>query len=281
MQKHFYTLLLSLISLAAVAQKNAPVILNPGQEIKATITLDQDTDMGMGMSMNMKTKTEANLKVQKVMGDKYILSSKLTHLKTEVDGMGQNQTFDSDKKEDMDSEKGEPFKDIFKDENYFSLNKITGEITEVDKEGTIVKEDEEDNSADVMMQMNAEAINKVSQFKTMVTCLPANVKPGYSWIDSATVNGIHNESTNTVTKVENGIAYIDIKGITKGSTSVTMQDQNMDVTINGTITGKGEVNIKTNLTRMQNLVTDVSSSVDVMGQTMNMTTKGTTTTTYQ
>lgn len=281
MQKQFYTLLLSLISLAAVAQKNAPVNLNPGQEIKATITLDQNTEMGMGMSMNMKSKTEANLKVQKVMGDMFILSSKLTHLKTEVDGMGQNQSFDSDKKEDMDSEKGEGFKDAFKDENYFSLNKTTGELAEVDKDGIVLKKDKEDESADLMMQMNAAAINKVSQFKTMVTSLPANVKPGYTWIDSATVNGIHNESTNTVTKVENGIAYIDIKGITKGSTSVTMQDQNMDVTVNGTITGKGEVNIKTNLTRMQNIVSDISSSVDVMGQTMNMTTKGTTTTTYE
>lgn len=276
MHKQIYTFLFLFASTIAIAQKQNPIGLKEGQDIKVTASMDQTTEMGMGMTMKMNTKSTAQMKVEKVTDNGVMLSNKVTRVVTDIDAMGQSQSFDSDKKEDLDSETGEALKDILDAQNFFMVDRSTGKFTAVDKDGKILAEDKAGNS-ESMMQMGAGAMNDASHMKSFVTVLPVNVKPGYSWTDSTNVNGIRTKTINTVARIENNTAYIDITGTTAGSTSMSMQEQNFDVTMNGTFTGKSEVNTKTNLTKMQNITTDISSSIDMMGQTMNMTTKGTTT----
>ncbi len=83
--------------------------------------------------------------------------------------------------------------------------------------------------------------------------------------------------TKTVKKIENNIAYIDLDGTKSGTTTMEMMGSQIDMILNGKITGSMTVNTKTRLTQKQEMQTDITSSMDVGGQTMNMTTKGKTT----
>lgn len=280
MRKQFYTLIFLFGSAIAVAQNPTALNLKEGQEIKVTTAMEQNTDMAMGMEMKINTTTTAQMKVEKVTEKYILLSNKITHITTDLDAMGQTQSFDSNKKEDLESTDGEAMKELLGDEKYYSMDRITGTFIAVDKEGNVLPEDKE-GEAESMMQMGGIGLKDASKMKSFISLLPANVKPGYTWTDSTEANGIRNITTNTVTKIENGIAYLDLKGITSGTTSMEMQGTGMDIIVNGTFTGTSEVNTKTNLTKTQSITTDISSSVDMMGQTMNMTSKGVTRTTYE
>lgn len=280
MHKKIYTLLFLFASVVAVAQKQNPVNLKEGQVINVKMEMNQNTEMGQGIMMKMNTMSTSRMNVQKINPNGILVSNQITRITTNIDGMGQNQSLDSDKKEDMDSaEEGIAIKDMLEAVNYYNIDKTTGQFTSADKDGkATVEAKDEDQTA--MMQMGAGALNDVTKMKSFIVVFPVNVKPGYSWIDSSEVNGIKTITTNTVNKLDNGIAYLDIKGTTAGATKMNMQGQDIDVKLNGTFTGNGEVNTKTNLSKKQVINSELISTIDMMGQTMDMTTKGTTTLTF-
>ena len=117
------------VSMAGYAQKYEPrVVLNKGQKIVVKTSSNQEADMGMGMEMKNTSSSEHVLLVLDASKENYILTSTLTGLKLSMDFMGQSNSYDSDKKEDADSEMGKSVKNLNIPDT-FEVNKNTAAIT--------------------------------------------------------------------------------------------------------------------------------------------------------
>ena len=278
MKKYMFTLALASASMFAMAQKAETIQLKKGQEIKMSTKVEQTTDMGMG-TMSINSLAVAQIKVLDDAKGEYKISSKFTRITSELDGMGQNQSFDSDKSSDRESETGKMIMPTLDSTSYFMLNSGSGMVTEISETGGEVAEDKDMTEA--LMQTGISAKNDAAALKSFAIALPANAKPGYSWNDSTDVNGIKTYLTKKLNKIEGGLAYIDVTGTTKGSTTMDMMGSSIDMTIDGNVTGTTIVDAKTKLTKEQVLTSKVKSTMDMMGQTMNMTTDSKTTTTFE
>lgn len=273
MNKIIFTAALCSLSVLGFSQKNDKVQLKKGQEIKMTMVQDQTTDLGMG-TMSTRSTMVSQLKVLDDANGQYKISNKVTKLTSELDGMGQNQTFDSDKAEDRSSEAGKLLAPMLDSTTYFLINGTDGAVSSVNESGKVV---EDVDFTEALMQTGVAANNDASSIANLLVILPADVKVGYSWKDSSEENGLKSQMTKTVKKIENNIAYIDLDGTKSGTTTMEMMGSQIDMILNGKITGSMTVNTKTRLTQKQEMQTDITSSMDVGGQTMNMTTKGKTT----
>src|SRR5437868_11214177 len=122
------------------------VVLNKNQKFTATTTAIGTTNMEM-MGQSMETSTESSavstIEVKEVIPTGYKLTTTVTKVAVKSKGgLGQDVSFDSDKKEDMDTEIGKSIKDELKPKD-----------EEIDLSG---KSKDEKNSAD-------DDINKVMQ----------------------------------------------------------------------------------------------------------------------
>src|SRR6476660_8001351 len=101
-----FSLFISLfLALGSVAQKSdGKIVLNKGQKFKVTTTSSQEADMGMGMEMKNFTTSTNDFVVLNADDKNYTMTSTLTGLKLSMDFMGQQNNYDSDKKEDSASE---------------------------------------------------------------------------------------------------------------------------------------------------------------------------------
>ena len=115
--KKIFVVVLSVISFAAFSQlPSGKIVLKKGQhfmvESKSDGTITQEM-MGQSMEMTLENSTVISTEIKDFKNNNYTITQTLTSVKSKFSGMGQDKTFDSDKKEDMDGEAGAMYKDKF------------------------------------------------------------------------------------------------------------------------------------------------------------------------
>jgi len=252
----------------AFAQPSANIKLKKGQTITAVSVVTSDMDMGMMGSMKNDITTYSKLEVTDDTKDAYAVSNTLTRMKMSMDGMGQNMSFDSDKSEDMNGQIGQSMGDRINKPTAFSINKATGEVTMTDKA--------EGSGGGMMIGTGDDS----QQLSDMFVNIPAGTKPGQSWETSFTTKGLTTKRKYTIKSLMNDQAVVTITGSTQGTTEQEMQGTTVNVTINATFDGVSQVDLKTGLVRESQMNLNTSSSMDMMGQQMEINAKSNTKTTY-
>jgi hypothetical protein len=101
---------LSLVTVFVSAQTlNRKVVLSQGQQIErvADVKMNFSMDMmGQSIDMNMSNGTTSLVEVKTASAKENALTSTVKRMLMTMNGMGQEMTYDSDKKEDADSEIG-------------------------------------------------------------------------------------------------------------------------------------------------------------------------------
>ena len=107
------------------------------------------------------------------------------------------------------------------------------------------------------------------------------VKPGDSWVSKMETKSFLDmiiETTYTLTKVENGIATLDIKStITSDGKEKMVQGTKVETTLTGTQTGTMELETATGMTLSSNIIQKIDSKMKANGIEMPMKVNGTTT----
>ena len=107
MKKQFFTLAGIFFAGSLLAQTPATkVILNKGQKIVVQTTVSIETNMAPGMDATSNSTSENILVVKEATEKNYTVSSSLTKLKLNMEMMGRSNSYDSEKKEDQDTEIG-------------------------------------------------------------------------------------------------------------------------------------------------------------------------------
>jgi hypothetical protein len=251
------------------------IILQKGQKLQASTTTNGSMSMEM-MGQNMETITESSasntLDVKDVTSSGYILTSKINKLKVKTKGgMAPDTEFDSDKKEDMDTEIGKSIKD-----------KLQPKDIEITFSGRPVEAATKNNAEDMnkVMQsvMSGAGDNGITDVFMLV---PSGKKAGDVWTDSSNVNGIRVINTYTLKEIRGKDAVVAVN--TLSNINKTMQAQGAELTINmdSKILSDNTIDITTGLIKERKTTVEGKGKLSTAGQEMPMTTKVTAVTTVK
>lgn len=251
------------------AQNSSGIKLKKGQTITLNSVVNSETEMQMG-AMKNDVNTTIKLNVVDENAETYTLNSSIAQMKMNMDGMGQNMSYDSEKPGDKDSEVGQAMGDKLKNVDTYILDKKTGKTSKVKKEGG----EEEAGGKGMFSVGDDEGAANVAFF-----ILPAGKKIGDTWTESTVSKGITTSKTYTLKSIVQEVATIDVTGTITGTKEQEANGMTMSITMNNKFTEQILVNVNLGLVTKTTNTTDGTNSMDMMGQQMEMTIKSSTVTT--
>jgi hypothetical protein len=258
-----------LISLASSAQK---ISLSKGQQITITSVLTQDIDMiGMGMQMKNDTRSTGIVEVNDTDKENFTSTYTLSKMNFNMDMMGQHNSYDSEKPEDKNSEMGKSFSEKIGKQVTVLINKKTGKAT-LEKTAIKPKANEEANPLDGLMNSFG-SVGDDATVETIFFIIPAGKKMGDTWIDSSITKGMKELRTYTIKSMNGSLANIELFSKLEGNNSIESQGMQMDVVISAKTEGEILVDTKSSLVKKRSSVMDLSGSIEVMGQSVPITSK--------
>ena len=273
---------LCLISIESIAQNSVgKIILAKGQKIEInnnTKSVISQEMMGQAIEITVDANMVHQIEVKDKMPNSYLIASTLTKLTTNGAAMGQEMKFDSDKKEDMESETGKLMKD--------QLN-VTQEI-EMSENAKVIKAAKKSTSAvsggqmmDMINNLTGGNVDESNGTGSAFEIIPAGKKIGDKWSDSTIMGDIKTYNYYTLKSVNGNIATLELKGKQIINKKIEQQGMEINVKMEATISGEGIVDLNTGLLEQKTTLTDGNGSAEVMGQSIPMSSKTTTITTVK
>ncbi len=255
------------------AQYAKKISLRKGQTISCATKTNTDTEMSMG-SMKNDISTVAILSVIDENEQSYILTNTMTKMKMEMEGMGQNMSFDSDNKDDRESEIGKTVSEKLNVPDTFIVDKISGSCQ---LKNSKTEEGGSSMSAGISM-MAGDKDNQGPSDAFLI--IPSDKKIGDSWDVTITNKGLTTKKTYTLKSIDQTTATLQVSGTTTGTVEQEVQGMTMNMTMDTKVKGQLKVNIQTGVVFESNSDMDMNNSMDMMGQQMQISSKGTTAVTY-
>ena len=270
-------------SVAGIAQTSLHKLsLTKGQKLQIDNTVNSlITQEMMGQTMEIKAdaSTQHQVEVKDTKDASYLLSATFTKLKTNTSMMGQDMSFDSDKKDDMEGDQGKMFKDqlnVAKDVELTHYNKVINAPKKEDK-----KDEPAGGMMDMMKGLTGGEADESNGASAAFEVIPADAKAGSSWQDSSITAEVKTYRTYTVKEIKGNDAILSLSG--KQSIKKTIEQNGMEITVNtdAKISGEETVDISTGIIKQKKVVMDSAGNASVMGQEVPLTTVTTTVTTVK
>jgi hypothetical protein len=276
--KKLFLILAMAAGLSGLAQNTAKLTFPKGQKLEMTAltkaVISQDV-MGQTMDMNVNSTIVRSFDIEDVVNGTAKIEHKIKKLQFAFDAMGQAQSFDSDKPEDMQSEIGKSLEKSIK--NKYSMS--------VDPTGTIVSikaDDDNPNPAqksdDVMTNMMGQfaeglEVPKTGDVISLKVASQGNFTKGKTWTDSLAgeEKGIVTYNVKDLTGSEILIDYVS-EGTTKKKQEVAAGMQ-VDVNIKNKTTGTITLDKKSGLLKQRTVDSEGTGTMEVMGQSIPMKSK--------
>lgn len=283
--KQFFLLLpaICLFTITTSAQSSSgKLLLVKGQKIQIdnnVKSLIKQEMMGQVMEITIDANMVHQVEVKDKKSNSYLVSSTLTKLTTSGSAMGQEMKFDSDKKEDLETETGKALKDQLNITKEVELNESAKVIN------AVKKEPKAPGASSQLMDMvnnitggNGDESNGANAAFEVV---PVGKKAGDSWSDSIIIEGIKTYRTYTIKEVIGNIATVLLSGTQVTKTKMEQQGMEISVNMEAKLSGEGMVDMSTGLLKQRTMIMEGTGSAEVMGQSIPVTTKVTTTTTVK
>ena len=254
------------------AQSSGKIVLNKGQkfiqETSSNVLITQEM-MGQSMESKIDIKSANTIEVEDVNDTSYSLINTVTKMKMNMSAMGQDMSYDSDKK-DNDSTIGKSMDKVLNNPKNVEISKV-GRV--INKEETKKKDTEGDGN--MMTGMLDNLLNNSSAEGSTLAfqVIPSRAKVGDSWSDSVNNDNLKSNTTYTIKELKGNDATVTVKGSMQVNQKT--EAQNMEVTSNSTggFTGELIIDTKTGIVKRRNTALETTGTVEVMGQQIPMKTK--------
>lgn len=268
--KTFLRFFFLLAALPAMSQSPASsgIKLNKGQKITMITEGEQTTDMGMGGEMKMNMKSTNTIEVTEVNADNYRLSNTMTKIKADMDMMGQQINFDSEKPAAEENEMTKTFQEQVGKSEFGTLNMMTGKF-----EGQKSSTEEGGNPLQEIMGGNNEAGSTQAAF----FLIPPGKITGDTWTTTETGKDSKKSKTFKLVSMEKDMATVSFQETEDINTTAEMQGMELAITMNRKSNGEMNVHSKTGLVQKVISNLEADGSIDVMGQSTPISVKGKTT----
>ena len=280
--KKLFLIIALVAGLCGLAQKNGNKVSFPkGQklemtaETKAVITQEV---MGQAMDMNVNSTIVRSFDIEEVNNGTARIEHKIKKLQFAFDAMGQTQSFDSEKPEDMKSELGKGLEKSIKNKYSMSVDE-TGTILNVksddDNPNTSETEKPEEDIMSNMMSQFAEGLQvpKKGEIISLKVTTTGDFNKGQSWTDS-----LSGEEKGTVKYTVTGVtaSEVMIDYVSEGTT-VKKQEVGggieMNVNLKNKTTGTITLDKKSGLLKQRTVNSEASGTMEAMGQSIPMKSK--------
>lgn len=273
MKKNFLVICTAIcFSTATVAQTNATLNLSKGQkyQVENKLVTTSSTDI-QGQSMESKADVTSTytIEVKDKKADNYHLTNTLSHLLMNTSMMGQELTFDSDKKEDMDGEMGSSLK------GYVNQAK---EVV-IDKAGKVVSMSTDSVESAMVNQLHLASNGYGSQMAFLA--LPKNAKVGTSWSENTDDSAVKRTTNYTIKSIDGNTATVGFTGTIESTVKMEKQGMEISTKSSSKLSGEEKVNVKTGVVQTNNSTADATGTVNAMGQEFPITVKVISTTTVK
>ena len=268
MKQLFYTCIVLLISNSLTAQSLKPwkVSLPAGKQFNVSTTMNAKISqevMGQHIDIDMDVNTTDSVLVKSETSNSFNLSKVTAKMKMNMTAMGKEVNFDSDKKEDMESEMGQKLKEKLGVAVEATVNE-KGQVK-------ILSEKKEENAADAMssiMPMNNDSAAVAGLF-----LIPPqqSLKQGESWKDSVSSPEMSILNTYTFDKTENGIASISFSTVSNTTGTATTNGMEVTVKLKTETSGTLKVSTKTGLVLERKATMKMEGTSEVMGMQIPIT----------
>lgn len=263
--------------------ENKPAInLTKGQKyfVENKITTTSASEMqGQSMETNADVTTVYNIEVDDVKDNNYNMTNKIASIKMNMTTMGQNVSFDSDKKDDMNGDMGSSLKDYINHSNAVVMDK-SGNIILADKTDSSKKDDAPSPTLMMIKQMG-DPEQQGYGAKMAFILIPKKAKEGTSWQDSTSKDGVIKVTNYAVKSVNGNTATLTVSGTEIRDTKIQMQGMEINTKTNGKFSGEETVDITTGVILQSNSTMDASGNISVMGQEIPTTVKARSVTTVK
>ena len=251
--KKLILLVVAFSGLAVSAQTvSKKVALTKGDQLeqvsKVTMNLTQEM-MGQTMEIVMNSTSQSLVEVKNASNGGFEVASTLKSVLMNMNAMGQEMNFDSNKKEDLDGEMGAPYRDMLNKPSDFVLDKH-GVVTEV-KNKPAVKDD-----GNMMGSMIGGAMNEEKEgasFSTIANIPAKGVKVGDSWSDSANADGARTFTTYTLKEIKGNDGVVSVKGDLSMNKEMEQQGMTMVMDMKGSSTGEYLFDVATGIIKSKKI----------------------------
>jgi len=265
-----------------VAVNAQSIKLNKGQKITIRSSVTQEINMGMGGDIKNSDTSTSVVEIKEADNNNYNAVYTLTKMKMSMDGMGQQESYDSEKPGDGATELGKAIGEKVGKEVKVKIDKNSGKTTSETPESPEKKEEEDQNNPfGNMTAMIAAAETESAITESAFFLIPAGKKAGDSWSDSVNVkDAMKGIKTYTLKSINDNIATIGVFSKLDGKQNVELQGMQIDINLSAKTEGELLVDTKTFLVKKSSRVADVTGNMDMMGQSMPISSKVTETTLY-
>ena len=243
--------------------------LKNGQTINVTTSVSQNMDMGGGMTMSSSSNSTHVIKVNGESGSNYNVSATLTKVVSNTSAMGQDTKYDSEDIAGSNSDIAAAFEKTLNVTENSLLDKSTGVAKSANPKEAVEAEDADNDLLKNMMSGGGSNDNSGIISNAFFTQI-AGKKVGDTWTDSATVTGFKNVSNYTISAINGDIVTINLEGTLNGTQEVETQGMQIEITMNTLNKGTVEVNKNSYQVIKRIVDSEITSTMDMMGQTMDM-----------
>lgn len=248
-------------------------VFTKGQQLEKATVLNMSMTMDMmGQSLEVKNdQTQLSLvEVKDATEKEYTLANTVKRVTMASSAMGQQMNYDSDKKEDADSELGK------------ALGGKVGKTSsiKIDKKGIITASDDTSNNEIAtamqgMMPANVDMKNGgVGGNYELVALLPEkSLKVGDTWVDSTSDKDGKQIMNFRVVDIKATDAVVAVSGIMDRAGEVQQGGMTINMTMSGKTKGEYTLDPTTGIVKKRKLEVDGSGTMEMMGQSVPFTMK--------
>ena len=271
MKSFLLVALLCNVMLVSAQNVTRKVVLAKGQQFeqqsKIKMLMTQEA-MGQTMEIKMDGDITNVVEVKDAASNTFEVANTLKKVLMNMNAMGQDMTFDSDKKEDMDGQLGQAFKATrIGVPREFTVNK-DGVITAVKDQGEKTEEAGGMMGGMVSGVMGSGEEKEGASFNSLANIPAKGVKVGESWSDSASDNNGKTFTTYTLKEVNGGNGLVTLSANTAVSREMEQQGMAIQLEMTGTTVGEYTFDVATGLVKSRKATTKSSGTIGVAGQSL-------------
>ncbi len=271
--KNVYLVVLLFASFVANAQ-NVPkkVSLAKGQQYEQVSLVNMNISqemMGQVMEMKMESTTNNVVEVKEASNNSYLVANTMKRMQMNMTGV-QEVKFDSDKKEDMDSQMGEALKDKIGKTSELVLNS-QGIITEVKNKPAKDDAAVAGGMMGNMLGQDGSEEKEGANFSALANLPVKGAKVGESWTDSVVDKDIKVFTTYTLKEIKGKDGVVSMSGNMNVNRDMEQQGMTLQISMQGTILGEYIFDVATGIIKSKKANTKATGTVEAMGQSIPMT----------
>lgn len=236
------------------------------QQSRMQVNMTQEA-MGQTVELKMEGDVTSVVEVKDAVASGFDISNTIKKVMMNMNMMGQDMKFDSDKSEDFDGQLGQAFKGKINVPREFSVSK-DGIITKMK-----TKIDSLDDGGGMMGGMMSAAMENEKEgaaFQSIANIPAKGIKVGESWNDSTIDKVARTYTTYTLKEVTGGNGLVTLSSNMAVSREVEQQGMTIQVEMTGTTIGEYTFDVATGIIKRRKYTSKSSGTLGVAGQSMPM-----------